>query len=144
MSTPERTALYRCFDVNDDLLYIGISKNPKARWEQHRKTSAWWGRVVTRTVEWFDSREDAARAERTAIRTEGPQHNNHHKVERYAVARVAVPSKPGRTLSDVYADRDLTDAQARRIVALLGLTQPRDGAGSPVPTPPVENTPSIH
>ncbi|MEH0642839.1 hypothetical protein QBB33_15455 [Streptomyces scabiei] len=29
------------------------------------------------------------------------------------------------TLSDLYADRDLTDAQCRRIVALLGLAQPR-------------------
>lgn len=28
------------------------------------------------------------------------------------------------TLSDLYADRGLTDAQARRIVALLGLAQP--------------------
>lgn len=30
-----------------------------------------------------------------------------------------------RTLADLYADRDLTPAQARRIVALLGLAQPR-------------------
>ncbi|MFJ1667311.1 hypothetical protein ACIOK4_13170 [Streptomyces bottropensis] len=29
------------------------------------------------------------------------------------------------TLSDIYDDRDLTDAQCRRIVALLGLAQPR-------------------
>ncbi|MCZ4508660.1 hypothetical protein O3Q52_10665 [Streptomyces sp. ActVer] len=29
------------------------------------------------------------------------------------------------TLSDLYAERGLTDAQARRIVALLGLAQPR-------------------
>lgn len=29
------------------------------------------------------------------------------------------------TLSDLYANRDLTDAQCRRIVALLGLAQPR-------------------
>lgn len=30
-----------------------------------------------------------------------------------------------RTLADVYRDRDLTDEQCRRIVALLGLAQPR-------------------
>lgn len=29
------------------------------------------------------------------------------------------------TLADLYANRDLTDAQCRRIVALLGLAQPR-------------------
>ncbi|MGW0692823.1 hypothetical protein [Streptomyces sp. NPDC002738] len=30
-----------------------------------------------------------------------------------------------RTLVDIYRDRPLTDEQARRIVALLGLAQPR-------------------
>ncbi|MFJ9536634.1 hypothetical protein ACIRPX_05185 [Streptomyces sp. NPDC101225] len=34
-------------------------------------------------------------------------------------------SRPHRTLADVYRDRPLTDAQLRRIVALLGLAQPR-------------------
>jgi hypothetical protein len=34
-----------------------------------------------------------------------------------------------RTLADLYEDRDLTPTQARRIVALLGLAQPRtDGS----------------
>lgn len=30
-----------------------------------------------------------------------------------------------RTLADLYADRDLTPTQVRRIVALLGLAAPR-------------------
>jgi hypothetical protein len=34
-------------------------------------------------------------------------------------------STPPRTLADVYRDKPLTDAQCRRIVALLGLAQPR-------------------
>ncbi|GKQ37193.1 hypothetical protein [Streptomyces sp. A012304] len=41
------------------------------------------------------------------------------------------------TLSDLYADRGLSEAQARRIVALLGLAQPRRGpldAEGPQPT----------
>lgn len=33
-----------------------------------------------------------------------------------------------RTLADLYADRDLTPAQARRIVALLGLATRRTEA----------------
>lgn len=35
------------------------------------------------------------------------------------------PERKHRTLADLYEDRDLTDAQVRRIVALLGLTEPR-------------------
>lgn len=37
-------------------------------------------------------------------------------------------SRPQRTLADVYRDKPLTDAQCRRLVALLGLTRPRPQA----------------
>ncbi len=43
----------------------------------------------------------------------------------------AVP--PARTLSDLYVDRPLTDAQARRLVALLGLTRWSETAPSGSP-----------
>ncbi|MCW2899514.1 MAG: hypothetical protein JWO67_1779 [Streptosporangiaceae bacterium] len=42
-------------------------------------------------------------------------------------AEQTAPVKTARaqvTLSDLYAGRELTDAQVRRLVALLGLTQP--------------------
>ncbi|MFJ1552304.1 hypothetical protein [Streptomyces mirabilis] len=39
-------------------------------------------------------------------------------------AQVNTSPRP-KTLADLYADRDLTQTQARRLVALLGLTQPR-------------------
>ncbi|MBM7091031.1 hypothetical protein JTP67_21305 [Streptomyces sp. S12] len=40
-------------------------------------------------------------------------------------ARNTPTVKRPRTLADLYEDRDLTPAQARRIVALLGLARPR-------------------
>ncbi|MBK3584860.1 hypothetical protein JHN49_14420 [Streptomyces sp. MBT57] len=41
-----------------------------------------------------------------------------------------------RTIADVYAGRDLSDAQVRRIVALLGLHQAvRDGGAERSETP---------
>ncbi|MGW3650219.1 hypothetical protein [Streptomyces sp. NPDC000878] len=54
-------------------------------------------------------------------------------------------SRPQRTLADVYRDRPLTDAQCRRIVALLGLAQPRprrndNGATETTVTPSIETT----
>ncbi|WP_405597598.1 hypothetical protein OG741_13970 [Streptomyces sp. NBC_01410] len=48
-----------------------------------------------------------------------------------------------RTISDVYADRELTETQVRRLFALLGLGRERrhqNGAEIPVSTPPNENT----
>ncbi|MEU2584519.1 hypothetical protein ABZ612_16485 [Streptomyces avermitilis] len=41
------------------------------------------------------------------------------------MAAQSITSTRPRTLADLYADRDLTQAQARRIVALLGLAAPR-------------------
>ncbi|MFJ4623074.1 hypothetical protein [Streptomyces sp. NPDC088812] len=54
------------------------------------------------------------------------------------------PAKtPRRTLSDLYAERDLTPAQARRLVALLGLAAQRphndDSAAGATATPSIEN-----
>ncbi|MEU0343175.1 hypothetical protein ABZ092_30555 [Streptomyces bobili] len=54
-------------------------------------------------------------------------------------------SRPQRTLTDIYRDRPLTDAQCRRIVALLGLTKPRlhqneNGATEATVTPLIETT----
>jgi len=54
-------------------------------------------------------------------------------------------SLPQRTLADIYRDKPLTDAQCRRVVALLGLAQPRnsktkDGATGATVTPSIETT----
>lgn len=39
-------------------------------------------------------------------------------------------SRPQRTLADLYRDRPLTTEQCRRIVALLGLAEPRRTAST--------------
>lgn len=122
MRDPIRTALYRCFDADDELLYVGISKDPAARWKQHQSKAPWWRDVAMRTVEWYDDRPAAEVAERKAVQTEGPRHNVIHRPTPI-LGRIpaAVPSRSHRTLVDIYRDRELTDAQCRRIVALLGL-----------------------
>ncbi len=43
--------------------------------------------------------------------------------------QVTTAGRP-RTLADLYAERGLTSAQARRIVALLGLAMPRPAESS--------------
>jgi hypothetical protein len=74
-----RTALYRYFDKDDSLLYVGISVSPIARQLQHRQTSRWYDRVAKMTVEWCESREEALDLERIAIINERPRHNIRHK-----------------------------------------------------------------
>jgi predicted GIY-YIG superfamily endonuclease len=78
VSAPERTALYRLYDADDQLLYIGIAKDPEARWASHATTtrsSKWWHLVARKTVEWLPSREAADAAETRAIAAENPYYN---------------------------------------------------------------------
>ncbi len=73
----QRTALYRFYDASDRLLYVGITKNPKARSGDHSRDKAltWWPEVDRHTLEWFDSRPEAADAEVKAIEGEAPMYN---------------------------------------------------------------------
>ncbi|MGW7330449.1 GntR family transcriptional regulator [Streptomyces sp. NPDC054840] len=76
--SPEPTALYRLYDADDQLLYVGIAKDPTARWESHARSprsSRWWSLVERRSVEWYASREEADVAETGAIKAERPLHN---------------------------------------------------------------------
>lgn len=71
-------ALYRFYDADGALLYVGISADPEKRIGQHRCTAPWAGEIVQNAVAWFDDREAAEKAERTAIKREEPRHNVHH------------------------------------------------------------------
>lgn len=71
----KRTALYRLYDANDTLIYVGIAFNPSSRYTSHKKTKTWWPEVKRREVTWYDSRTEAAAAEIEAIRSELPLYN---------------------------------------------------------------------
>jgi GIY-YIG catalytic domain len=73
-----RTAVYRLYDTNGTLLYIGSSNNPPYRYSEHACSplkSSWWPQVTRKDETWYDKRTDAQQAEAQAIRTEHPRHN---------------------------------------------------------------------
>lgn len=70
-----RTALYRFYDREGRLLYLGVAYNPEERWRSHADTAPWWRDAASRTVDWHETRGDALQAERDAIVTEGPLYN---------------------------------------------------------------------
>lgn len=76
VTSATRTALYRHYDADNVLLYVGISSNPFARNRAH-KGAEWADRAVRFTGEWFDSRAEALAAERRAVREENPEFNRH-------------------------------------------------------------------
>jgi predicted GIY-YIG superfamily endonuclease len=80
--TPERTALYRHFDVAGNVLYIGVSMDPEGRWMAHRgNQEPWIHQAVRRADEWHDSRPDALAAEAAAIKAERPPFNGKHNYD---------------------------------------------------------------
>jgi hypothetical protein len=70
-------ALYRFFDDDGNLLYVGITLDPGRRWRKHRGRP-WWRFVADITVEQYTSRSAVLRAERRAIITEHPALNVLH------------------------------------------------------------------
>lgn len=75
MSDAEPTALYRFFDEQDRLLYVGITCNPEERWRRHASDKTWWSTVARKTLDWHPDRETALLAECLAITTERPRWN---------------------------------------------------------------------
>ena len=70
-----RTALYRHFGKDNVLLYVGISIAVASRLSQHRKHSKWFDELTRVDIEWYASRPEALKAERTAIQNENPIFN---------------------------------------------------------------------
>lgn len=69
------TALYRVFDHQGVLLYVGITGDMSARLRQHKEHFDWWPEVCSVHSESKDCRAHAAALERVAIRFEAPKYN---------------------------------------------------------------------
>jgi excinuclease UvrABC nuclease subunit len=85
--------LYRWFDKNGYLLYVGISRSLHSRVKQHEKTADWITEASFMTVDWFVTRTEVERAEKNAIQLENPLHNKAYKTDSDLVTRVTPPDK---------------------------------------------------
>lgn len=76
MTTGRRThVLYRAYDENFALLYVGITANPGVRLRKHSEQKWWWGNVSQIQMQHFNSRDALEAAERKAIASESPVFN---------------------------------------------------------------------
>jgi hypothetical protein len=119
------TTLYRFFDAESVLLYIGITARGLARWHQHADDKPWWPQVASCTTEHFPSRAEAYAAEREAIRTERPRYNVIRPGERRPPRTARRPSTPVAPKRHRGREVELVDLlNARRAADLLGLARP--------------------
>lgn len=72
-------ALYRHYDVDGDLLYVGISVKPLSRSTTHVNGSPWADEITRIEIERYKDRETAEKAEVCAIHNERPRHNTKHR-----------------------------------------------------------------
>lgn len=66
--------VYRAYDADGALLYVGCTLNFDQRRRQHR-SKPWFDAAVRWETEWHPDFQTGRAVEREAIRTEGPIHN---------------------------------------------------------------------
>ncbi len=97
----QRTELYRHFNADGRLLYVGISVSSILRYMCHRLTSVWLNDVRSMTIEPFPDKGSAKIAELNAIRNEFPVYN----VQQSKKKRKFVPASYWR-LSDKEKEKE--------------------------------------
>jgi excinuclease UvrABC nuclease subunit len=70
-----KQTLYRFYDANDDLLYVGITKFFEPRLKQHYKNAEWFFDTAFVRLEHFATRQEVEVAESYAIKHENPRYN---------------------------------------------------------------------
>lgn len=90
--------LYRHFNKEGELLYVGISSSALRRLAEHEEASHWFTQISSVTIEHYPDRKAAMEAEKAAIRAENPRHN----VQRHVIhiSKRAMEKELNRTLAD--------------------------------------------
>lgn len=105
MSEDRETTLYRHFDGEGILLYVGIAYDAYNRWRQHQDHSAWTPEVRRTTYDLFPTREAALTAEREAIQAECPKYNIKMNGRRLEIEQPRIPETPAQASAFKLFDR---------------------------------------
>lgn len=72
---PSNQTLYRFFNAQHELLYVGITNNPFNRFSGHSKDKDWFKEIAYSTFEHYPNRLAVDKAETRAIKSEKPKYN---------------------------------------------------------------------
>lgn len=78
---PKPTTVYRFYDIDSRLLYVGLTSTAQSRWHHHERNKTWWPHVWSIDTAHFPTRESALQAEERAIRAERPIFNIQYNEE---------------------------------------------------------------
>lgn len=117
------TFLYRLYNTDNQVIYVGVTANVGMRLGQHEYTKTWWGDVARVEVDTFAARPDALAAERAAIVTLSPVHNVTHSVINEPTPRVDWNPPPRSDVKTYRVTAKRWDEGWELHVADLGVTQ---------------------
>lgn len=124
--SPERTALYRLYDADDRLLYVGITTSPKTRFASHATYKHWWPQVDRKDVTWLAGTwGQALTIEAAAIQNEKPQFNGKHNASITPFSPEAWPAIDAPPRGKATALADLVRAEITSGRWLPGMRVPR-------------------
>ncbi len=117
-------ALYRHFNKEGKLLYVGIALNILCRLANHRGASSWYPEIARIEIEHFADRQSALKAEREAIAKEKPLHNVNHK--HYVIADFGECDQEWASAKDIRAEiaRRLSKRSQQTVARELHISQP--------------------
>jgi hypothetical protein len=117
----DRCALYRHFDAEGTLLYVGISLRPMTRTKEHVTLSGWAEQIANVRIEYFPTRKEAMEAEARAVQDENPLHN----------IRLRKPKKESKTLkvTEERAEGERVNL-TRRVIHYAPLYKPTEAAAT--------------
>jgi predicted GIY-YIG superfamily endonuclease len=123
LSEPARsgaTSVYKYYDRNRVLIYVGVTGAGMTRQRQHNADKQWWPFVAEQSLEHFDSRDDALRREYTLITTFRPPFNKQHNPDHKDICQAYVRMSQTNELTPKSAVRAIKQfaASGRRTINL--------------------------
>lgn len=120
--TPSPTSVYRYYDRNGLLLYVGITSRGIKRNREHNDTKEWWPYVHRQSVTHFPTREDALAREKSLIVKFHPpfntQHNpDHDEMRALYLLQAALPGS-GLRRKPTDAEKGMS-RKARRLLTVI-------------------------
>jgi predicted GIY-YIG superfamily endonuclease len=110
-------AVYFCYDVDGNLLYVGHTRSVKERLYHHGKKSSWFGLCASVGVAYFNTHQEAKRAEDKAIIERAPKHNRATNAHGSFMNLMFGPKAP----------------KAKTVLKKARVAMPKDTKRSPVP-----------
>lgn len=111
--------IYRLYDCNGKLLYVGCTADIKSRMSMHKSSTPWYKEISTGTFELVDGKAAALDAKHNAIMNESPLYNKNKrtmpisrdlvKYHRYLAMHASIANKMAKLRSDGWTLQKIAD-----------------------------------